>query len=261
MIALNRKYGPWAIVTGASSGIGKEIALQAGIAGLCVVLVARSQEGLEKVAAEIRAQGGEAMVLALDLGQPDQVAEVLRRTEGLDIGLLVCSAGFGSSGPFVESALAEELAMVDLNNRCVLQMTWHFARRFEQRGGGGIILLSSIVAFQGVALAANYAATKAYVQTLGEGLYDELRGVGVDVLCVAPGPTRSGFAQRANMTMGATVAPETVARGALRSLGKKRTVRPGFLSWALELALMTLPRWGRIQVMGLVMAGMAARPR
>jgi short-subunit dehydrogenase len=104
--------------------------------------------------------------------------------------------------------------------------------------------------------AANYAATKAYVQTFAEGLRQELSGSGVDVLAVAPGPVHSGFGQRANVQMSMAQTPAEVARGALRALGTRVTVRPGFLAQFLELSLKPLPRWGRIRVMGLVMGGM-----
>ncbi|MEO1163110.1 MAG: SDR family NAD(P)-dependent oxidoreductase, partial [Chloroflexota bacterium] len=112
--------------------------------------------------------------------------------------------------------------------------------------------------FQGVPMSAHYAATKAYVQSLAEGLHLELASHGVDVLAVAPGPVASGFAEQADMQMGATVTPEAVAKGTLNALGKKITVRPGWLSLALESALALLPRWARARIMGQVMSGMTA---
>lgn len=99
------------------------------------------------------------------------------------------------------------------------------------------------------------------MQSLGEGLHHELRGRGVDVVVSAPGPVRSGFAARASMRLGATDAPEAVARGTLAALGRRCTARPGWLGKGLELSLKTLPRWGRVRVMGIVMGGMAAGGR
>jgi len=104
--------------------------------------------------------------------------------------------------------------------------------------------------------AAHYAASKAYVQTLTEGLRLELEPLGVDVLACAPGPVRSGFAARAGMVLGATVAPDTVARGALAGLGRRGTVSPGGLSKVLTSSLRALPRPGRVRVMERVMSGM-----
>ena len=116
--------------------------------------------------------------------------------------------------------------------------------------------MSSLLAFQGVPGAANYAATKAYVQSLAEGLRLELSPLGVDVVSSAPGPIRSGFAKRADMKMSMAGTPASVAQGTLDALGRAGTVRPGFLSKVLGFALAFLPRWGRVRMMGLVMAGM-----
>ena len=107
-------------------------------------------------------------------------------------------------------------------------------------------------------MAAHYAATKAYVQSLAEGLHLELRSHGVDVIASAPGPVHSGFAARARMQMGQAVDPERVARVTLAALGRKATVRPGFLSKFLEGALKPLTRPGRVRMMAKVMRGMAA---
>jgi short-subunit dehydrogenase len=128
--------------------------------------------------------------------------------------------------------------------------------RVTARGRGGIVLLSSLVAFQGVPRAAHYAATKAWVQSLAEGIGPELQARGVDVIAAAPGPVRSGFAARARMTMGATDSPAAVARGTLAVLGRRTTVRPAALSRLLEFALAFLPRRGRVRMMGVVMTGM-----
>jgi hypothetical protein len=117
--------------------------------------------------------------------------------------------------------------------------------------------MSSVVAFQGVPRAANYAATKAYVQSLAEGLRAELRPLGVDVVASAPGPVHSGFAERAGMRMGLALTPSAVASATLAALGRRGTVRPGWLSKLLGWSLALLPRWVRVRVMALVMGGMA----
>lgn len=251
------KYGNWAVVTGASDGIGKAFAEQLAHAGFNLVIAARRKDVLEDIARDLAAvRGVEVRPVPCDLGTPAGVAVLEAATEGLDAGLLVAAAGFGTSGEFLGSDLDAELAMIDVNCRAVTALVHAFGNRFVRRGGGGIVLLSSLVAFQGVPRAANYAATKAYVQTFAEGLRQELTGTGVDVLAVAPGPVQSGFGERANMQMGMAQAPADVARGALRALGSRGTVRPGFLAQFLELSLKPLPRWGRVRVMGLVMGGM-----
>ncbi|MFO0005036.1 MAG: SDR family NAD(P)-dependent oxidoreductase, partial [bacterium] len=115
----------------------------------------------------------------------------------LDVGLVVLAAGFGTSGPFVDAPLGPELEMIDLNCRSVAELCHALGPRLLARGRGGLVLLSSLVAFQGVPRAANYAATKAWVQAFAEGLRGEGGPRGVDVLAVAPGRVRGGFAARA----------------------------------------------------------------
>jgi short-subunit dehydrogenase len=251
------KYGQWAVVTGASDGIGKAFAELLAQAGFNLVVAARRKDVLAGVAKDLSARHGvEVRPITCDLDSPEGVTLLQDATKELNAGLLVAAAGFGTSGPFLSSDLNAELGMIDVNCRAVAALAYEFGNRFVRRGGGGIVLLSSLVAFQGVPRAANYAATKAYVQTFAEGLGRELSDSGVDVLAVAPGPVQSGFGQRANMQMGIAQTPAEVARGALRALGTRGTVRPGFLAQFLELSLKPLPRWGRIRVMGLVMGSM-----
>ena len=169
-----------------------------------------------------------------------------------DVGLLIASAGFGTSGPFVDGRLDEELGMIDVNCRAVAALSHAFGRRFVDRKGGGIVLISSLVAFQGVPRAANYAATKAYVQSFAEALRLELKPLGVDVIASAPGPIRSGFATRASMTM--RLVMSQVRRSpllddvALFVLGGSRNSSRHRSCFSR--------RWGRVRTMGIVMAGM-----
>lgn len=260
MSAFCSSYGPVGVVTGASSGIGERFAEELAARGLDLVLVARRAEALEAIADRLRkAHGVNVTIVPADLGTQGGVELVMKRTAGLDVGLLVCSAGFGTSGPLIENDLAAECAMVDVNCRALLWLTWHFGKRFAAQRRGGIVLMSSLVGFQGVPRAANYAATKAYVQSLAEGLHHELKPLGVHVLASAPGPIHSGFAQRANMTMGMAQRPADVAATTLNALGRRALVRPGMLSKALEWSLKPLPRWGRVRMMGVVMGGMTRR--
>lgn len=247
-------YGPWAVVTGASDGIGKEFARALAAQGFKLVVVARRRAALESLASELSST--EVRVVDADLGTPEGVRQVEEATRTLDVGLLVASAGFGTSGSFLDNSLDAELAMIDVNCRAVAALTHSFGRRLVKRGRGGLILLSSLVAFQGVRRAANYAGTKAWVQSFAEGLSLELAPLGIDVLACAPGPIRSGFGERANMQMSMSAGPATVAKAALAALPSGGTVRPGFLSKLLEWSLRFLPRWGRVRVMSLVMGGM-----
>ena len=258
---LLRRYGPAAAVTGASSGLGLALAAELAEAGFQLALIARSADALHALARRLPAPPGRPhIVIAADLADPAQVAAVLTQLSQHDIGLLIAAAGFGRGGSFLDAELDVELEMIDVNCRAVAAMTWQLARQMLSRSRpGGIMLFSSIVAFQGVPRAANYAATKAYIQSLAEALHHELARHDIDVLAVAPGPVHSGFAARAGMTMGLALQPKPVARAALRALGRRATCRPGWLSKALELALKTLPRWGRVRMMAQVMRGMTPR--
>ncbi|MEM7050680.1 MAG: SDR family NAD(P)-dependent oxidoreductase [Acidobacteriota bacterium] len=256
------RFGRWAVITGASDGIGRALADELAAIGVCPVLVARRRPALEELAAELTERHDVVCrVLPLDLSQVDAGEALVAATSELDVGLLAACAGFGSSGRALDGVLAEELAMVDVNCRAVLEQALCFGERLVARGGGGLILMSSIVAFQGVPGAANYAATKAYVQSLAEALGRELKSAGVTVVAAAPGPVRSGFAARAGMHMDRTSTPSEVAKGILRALQRRGgTVRPGWLSKLLGGSLATLPRAGRVLMMERIMAGMS-QPR
>jgi short-subunit dehydrogenase len=252
------RYGPWSIVTGASDGIGEAFARALARRGVSVVLVARRRDRLEALAAELRTRHGvQARVVAADLAGADGVPAVLAAIAELDVGSLVAAAGFGGFGRFVARRAADELEMVDVNVRAVVALGHAVAARLAARRGGGLVFLSSIVAFQGGPGSATYAATKAFVQALAEGLAVELAPAGVDVVASAPGPVRSGFAARAGMTLGRAESPEVVAEETLGALGGPVTVRPGWLAKLLGWSLATLPRSGRVWLMTRILAGMA----
>lgn len=259
---LRQKYGPWAIVTGATSGIGLELAQRLAEAGLNLVINARRPDELTKVAQLLTATNGVTVrVVAADLADPAGIQQLIDQTADLAVGLLVASAGYGTSGLFIQSTLAEELNMVRVNCEAVLALTHHYGNRFAEQKRGGIILLSSLVAFQGVPFSANYAATKAYVQSLAEALAVELKPAGVEVLAAAPGPVRSGFGERANMVMNMALTPAQVGIPVLRALGRQTTVLPGLLTKFLVYSLRTVPRWGKVKIMQQVMGGMTAHQR
>ncbi len=252
-----RSYGPWALITGASDGIGKALAHDIAAAGINVVLCARSEDELGVLAAELNsAHGIEAMVLPVDLADPGAAATVEDRTVGLEIGLVVLAAGFGTTGTFLETALADELQLIAVNITAVARLSHTFAGRLAARGSGGIVLFGSIVGWQGVPGQANYAASKAYVQSLAEALHNDLAPHGVDVLAVAPGPVASGFGARAGLNMSSATPSEVVAAAALKALGRRRTVVPGARGKFLTASLTLLPRRIRSHILGQVISGM-----
>jgi short-subunit dehydrogenase len=256
---LARRYGPWALVTGASDGIGQAFAHHLAAEGFNLVLVARRERALSALAVDLgQAHGVQCRVLPADLSDLEMVHRLADATADLDVGLLVAAAGFGTSGPFLQGDLGVETEMVDLNCTSVAALAWHMGPRLVKRGRGGVVFLSSLLAFHGTAHAANYAATKAYVQALAEGLRVEWAAHGVDVIASAPGPIRSGFAARARMQMAQALPAAVVARVTMQALGRRTTVRPGWLSKLLGWSLALLPRWGQVRVMTQVMKGMTA---
>jgi short-subunit dehydrogenase len=254
---LRRRYGPAALITGASDGIGRAFAGALAAQGFDLVLVARRETVLQALARDLaRTHGIAVQVIAADLTAPGAVASLLDQTAGMPIGLVVAAAGFGSIGPFLEQSVATEANMVDLNCRSVVELTHGMGQRMVTDRRGGIILFSSLVGFQGAPLSATYAATKGFVQGFAEGLAVEMRPLGISVLSVAPGPVGTGFAARAGMQMGKAETPDTVARVALAALPGGGTVRPGFLAKFLGWSLGTMPRWARVRVLGQIMKGM-----
>jgi uncharacterized protein len=254
---LANRYGPWAVITGASSGIGREIAIQCAIAGLNLVLVARRQAILAQMQQDLTQQYRiQVQIITLDLAAAEGVEPLVVAVQDLEIGLLIASAGFGAAGAFLEAPLAMTMEMLNLNCGALMALCWHFGQRFAQQHRGGIVLLSSIVGFQGAPYAAHYAATKAYVQTLGEALQVELSPLGIDVSVSAPGPTNTGFAERAGMKLGNVLDPTLVAQVTLKRLGRQAVTLPGFLSKFLAYLLVLLPRRARVRIMGRAMQRM-----
>lgn len=256
--SLRRRFGPTALITGASDGIGRAFAIQLAEQGFDLILVARGRTALRELALDLGVRfGTETTVIPIDLSAPDAVATLLEETKGAQIGLVIAAAGFGSVGPFLQQDMASEINMVDLNCRSVVELSHGFGSRMAQQERGGIVLFGSLVGFQGAPLSATYAATKGFMQSFAEGLAPELAAQGVSILSVAPAQVGTGFAARAGMQMGKAATPETVAKGALAALGKRGTVRPGILAKFLGWSLAMLPRWGRVQIMGMIMKGMA----
>lgn len=256
------KYGDWAVITGASEGIGKEFAISLASRGFNLILIARRKELLENLQKKLSNDyGNKNIILSLDLNDISSTDKILDEIKKKKIGLFVGSAGFGTSGLLINSNIESEIEMINVNCRSLMVLSYYFGKIFANQKRGGIILLSSIVAFQGVANQANYAATKAFVQSLAEGLNQELKQFNVDVISSAPGPVDTGFASRSNLKMGNAEKASVVAEVTLKSLGNSLTVRPGFLAKLLGYSLKTVPRFIRIKIMSSIMFGMTKHQR
>ena len=231
MQAYAERYGPWAIVAGASMGLGEAFARGCAARGLNVVLVAREAELLQRLAEDISQKAGvETRVMPADLSERDALDRILRESQGLDVGLLVYNAAHSVIGPFWKIGVDDHLKEIDVNVRGPLVLAHGFGERMRARRRGGIVLLSSMAGFQGTARISNYAATKAYNLVLGEGLWSELCNDGVDVLVCCAGATRTPSYERSAAKQGKLVpvqTPQAVVEETLASLGRGPLLIPG----------------------------------
>jgi short-subunit dehydrogenase len=244
-----QRYGPWALVAGASEGMGAEFARQLSARGLKVVLVARREAAMAEV---VKTLTTESKCVTLDLSAPDAAARIAEATAGLDLGLVIYNAAYSPIGPFLGQTLEENLRAVDLNVRTPTAVAHHFVPRLLARGRGGLVLLSSLTAFQGSPFVSTYGATKSFNLSLAEGLWAELRGTGVDVLAVCAGATatpnllKSITAPPPGMQQPAEVVFET-----LNALAAGPVLIPGaFNRFASFLMRRLLPRRATIKIMG-----------
>lgn len=256
MSSFVERFGPWAVVTGASSGIGEAFARRLAARGVSLVLVARREDRLNALAAELDKQHGiETRVVVADLATDDFLPAVERATRDLEVGLLVNNAGVLRAGKFLGHDLGDELNQLHLNTRAALVLSHHFGRRMRDRRRGGMVFLASTVAFAGVPGMSAYAASKAHALTFAEGLARELSADGVSVLALCPGPTRSEI-WPAGATPALPMDPDDVAEAALRKLGRRTTVVAGLLNRFITLSTRFGPRWLNSRIFGKVVGGM-----
>lgn len=253
------RYGRWALITGASSGIGREFARQLAARDLNVVLVARREERLRELASELEARGVQTRVAVIDLCYDGFLEQVRAATNGLEIGLLINNAGFSMTGPFLDSDPDEMMRLLNLNCRAPLVLAREYGPAMRDRGRGGIIFVASVSGFAGVPLWSHYAASKAYDMLLAEGLAAELRGAGVDILALAPGTTKTEFLDVAQLSSGRmAMEVEDVVREGIAGLGRRDLVIPGFFNKAGIFATRFLPRSINRAVFGRFIATMHA---
>jgi short-subunit dehydrogenase len=257
-----QRFGPWAVVTGASSGIGAAFARHLAANHINLVLAARRLPLLDQLGTQLSAQHGISYrAVRVDLSRPDFLPILTQATDDLDVGLLVSNAGDMVLGEFLDShsdALLDELR---LNTAAHLQLTHHFGQILTARGRGGIILVSSMAAAQGVPYAANYAAAKSYLLNLGEAVHRELARRGVNLTVLLPGATDTDMIKRfgADQTpMGRMAMPaNTCVRHAFTALHAGRPTR---VSGRLNRATLALtPRAARIRLFGAMNRSMAQR--
>jgi uncharacterized protein len=243
-----------ALITGASGGIGLELSKLFAADGNDVVLVARTRDKLDRLASDLQSQYSiQATVLCSDLAQPSGPDEIFRSTQdqGIDIEFLVNNAGFGIRESFEKTELNEILEMIQVNITALTHLTRLFLPRMIEKRRGKILNLASTAAFQPGPWMAVYYATKAYVLSLSEALHFELRDSGIGVTALCPGPTPTGFQQRAgtndaglmkSKVMAKTDAKSVAEKGYAGMLKNKRIVVPGFMNQILAAGAHIGPR-------------------
>jgi short-subunit dehydrogenase len=233
--AFARKYGPWALVTGAAMGLGAAFAERLGSAGMDLILVDRAAEALAERAEGLRRRFVTVQVreAVADLADASEVERVLNDAADVEVGLLVACAAHAVTAPWLDITLEDKIRQIQVNCVSVTQMVDRLSRSMAGRGRGGIIVVSSAAGQIGTPLVATYAATKAFDLILAESLWAELRGSGVDVLGLMPGMTRTpGFegslGSVAKLPKGVEVMePEEVVHEALDALGKGPSIVAG----------------------------------
>jgi len=237
------------LITGASSGIGEAFARKLAARGRNVLLVARSEDKLIALCNELGRQTSiRAQYLALDLQQPDAGETLLEETRkrDLEVEMLINNAGFGSMGDFAKLDLERELDIIQLNVRSLVDLTHRFLTPMRERKGGTIINVASTAGFQAVPYMATYAATKAFVLSFSEALWEENRMHGIHVMALCPGVTETNFFEAAKIDrppMRIIQTPEEVVETALRALKRhKSTVISGWGNWLTVEAERVVPR-------------------
>lgn len=215
-------YGPAALVTGASSGIGKAFAELLAAKGLNLVLVARRAERLNEIARQLRsAHGIEVMTVQADVASQEGLQRILAATSGMDIGLVVSNAGFSIRGEFSSQDVNVMMEMLRVNCEAPMVLAHGLIPRLKARGRGGLVFTSSVEALIGCPYSSAYSASKSLVKTLGEGLWGELTPLGIDVLTLCPGATDTEALARSGVDIAAmkdVMSPGEVAGLALENL-------------------------------------------
>lgn len=253
-----KKYGPWAVVTGASSGIGAEFVKQLSGHKLNVVLVARRQEKLDSLASQMReTHQVQTKVVVADLSTEEGWRKVVSETEDVEVGLLVNNAGIMLLGSFFNSGVEDNLRLVSVNCNAVLGLAHAFCRQFADKQRGGMIVTSSM-GWRPAAYQATYCATKSFASTLAVSLRSELQDKGVNILSFEPGLVASEMSKELGKGMDLTgvtiMEPDACVSEALRSLAKgKSRCTPGLANKTMVEIGTCLPERTRIKILRAIM--------
>ncbi len=254
MSATRARWGPWAVVAGASEGLGAAFAEGLAARGHDVVLVARRVDKLEALAEALRARHGVGvLVVGLDLAVPDVAEQLAVALGGREVGVLVCNAALAPLGPFLDTPAPDLVRALEVNGRATVLLVRSLVPAMVARRRGAVVIMSSLTAFQGSPWTTLYGATKAFGLSFAEGLWIELAPHGVEVIACAAGATRTPnyLAHAAKGGAPGELEPAQVVEEALAGLGRGPLVIPGvFNRWASFFMRRLLPRALTIRIMG-----------
>ena len=254
------------LITGASSGIGEAMARLLAPYRPHLLLVARSEDALDALAADCRAEGARAEVFAHDLAEPGSAQALFDRVAaaGHHVDVLINNAGFGKLGDFIDYPAATYEQMVTLNVTTLTALTRLFLEPMAERGSGGILNVASLAAYLPAPYFAVYAATKAYVFSFTEALHAELKGSGVHLTALAPGPVATNFAEAADMKYlvgGPVISAEKAARAGLEALTRnQRAVLPSLLTKVTAWATRLVPKAPTLAITGRLIRRASVQP-
>ncbi len=246
-----QRYGGWALITGASSGIGRAMASQVAARGMPCVILSNEQEALERAREELTAAYTvEVEALCLDLAEPDVARQIAGHLGKRELGLLISNASFGRTGAFGSDDMETYRRMLAVNVDAYVALTHEFLPGMVQRGRGGFVFVSSLNSLvPGIGRSAVYSATKAFETSFACGLWQELLDTEVDLLLVIPGPTRTGFQEEAGTKVaGWAMDPDDVAAGALPQLGKRLMHVAGGVNQVLAGSLQRVALEPRVEI-------------
>jgi short-subunit dehydrogenase len=257
-------HGKWALITGASSGFGREFAYLLAEQKVNLVLAARRTEAMQELAESLsRSHGVSVVVESIDLSQWEAAAELKSRLDarGIEVAFLLNNAGSGLYGDFVDQPLPKTMEMLQLNMLAVTELTHVFAQEMVRRHSGHILLMASLLGYQATPGYAAYAASKAYVLSFGEALHQELKPHGVGVTVLSPGPAATSFGDVAGQRNTPIVRllmmkPRPVAAIGVRALlAGRSSVVPGVLNKFVVFSNRIAPRWLQRSIMGRALSG------
>jgi uncharacterized protein len=231
MINFKAAYGDWALVTGASSGIGEIFSRKLAAAGMNVVLIARRKERLEKLANELSEKHNiETRVVCADLSDENETKDIINTVADLEIGMLVNNAGILNTGNFLDNNLEDEIRLINTNCKSYIILTHGLGNKMRERNKGALIFLSSLTAVTAISRWGNYAASKGFDLQFAEAMDAELKDTNIDVLALCPGLTRTELVKISKFNNFITMNVDDVVNIALNKLGKTNLVVPGIIN-------------------------------